>query len=747
MINSPQQIVADIQKHVPLSVPGAAHSFAYKVALLVAAFTMILIPLLYLAMIGGIIYGISWHAVHNYAWAISKPLSQLKIVFYLTVIVAGGYIVVYLLRPIVAPPKEQFDGLALREQEEPEVFALVRSIASALGAPMPHHIVLDLSVNASASTELLGSRTELTLRLGAPLIATLSTSELISVIAHELGHFRQSLAAKCNWFMHKIIFIMWYRVYGDEGYRGMRDRLDKSQEAIGNNIFILTILGARLGTFLTQQVLRCFFYLANIVSFWFLRKQEFDSDRAAALIAGVEDTKSAFVSVDAADKAIEAAFNIVSDCWADGVLPDNIVELSCIALASGYARKEGEGTSLGNDAKEEKVAKVRFERLFDSHPSHEQRMAKLSQCTFKQKLPNFGAGNLLLNNFPLICGDLTRKMYQKSLEKEYRAELCIPAAAAFANTNRRDQEYISVARVFQGRVNICRILGPVPDVFLPDDVTFEDVCSILSNSKNYLTQTSSEYINIVTELLAARKEIDTSKAKLECFNSGVLLPTEKESIPPEQMPEHVAKLEIKEVELRNRAVEYEGAAVMYVNAILYFVENRKSHPKLESLLVDVKQLQGLLLLLQFLKEHETELFRLLSHERRLGFLLGAIYGEFDTLASRRRLKLVAKGAATAIETLFYAAQRVANPFAKSDEVATLQNILVPKYPDKDDPLQIFACACDTNQRFMGQYTRVYAEIAYLSEAVEAALGLEKNSEPDKKQLSKILPVLETVKEI
>ncbi|MEV1327974.1 M48 family metallopeptidase [Micromonospora costi] len=75
----------------------------------------------------------------------------------------------------------------LSREQAPELHALVEQVATTIGAPLPHVIGVDDSLNAYAMA--VGPRRRRVLALGLPLWGTLDGQERVALLGHELGHF------------------------------------------------------------------------------------------------------------------------------------------------------------------------------------------------------------------------------------------------------------------------------------------------------------------------------------------------------------------------------------------------------------------------------------------------------------------------------------------------------------------------------------------------------------------------------
>jgi Zn-dependent protease with chaperone function len=147
-------------------------------------------------------------------------------------------------------------GPEIRQDEQPELFALIRDIATRMNTRMPAHVYVIPDVNAFVAevSGFMGFGTTRVMGIGLGLLAVDDVSELKATIAHEFGHFTG----------------------GDTVLGGL---VYRTRAAIGQ---VLTTLG-------TGFLTRPFEWYAKVylrVSFAVSRHQELQADRAGIAIAG-----------------------------------------------------------------------------------------------------------------------------------------------------------------------------------------------------------------------------------------------------------------------------------------------------------------------------------------------------------------------------------------------------------------------------------------------------------------------------
>jgi Zn-dependent protease with chaperone function len=168
----------------------------------------------------------------------------------------------------IRPRRDLFEapGPEITADDHPEFFQMLQSIASELNERMPDHVYLLFEANAYVTHRggILGMGSKRILGVGYPLIQTLTRQELLSVMAHEFGHYHG-------------------------GDTKLAPFVYKTREAIGRSI---KAMAESAGNALQEPLRRFFLYFMR-VSQKVSRQQEFHADAVAAQVAGAPSTQQA----------------------------------------------------------------------------------------------------------------------------------------------------------------------------------------------------------------------------------------------------------------------------------------------------------------------------------------------------------------------------------------------------------------------------------------------------------------------
>src|SRR5688572_29786328 len=102
---------------IPATIPPVKLSFGYRLGLLVVAAAMVLLPLIYVGLIGLFGYVIYYHAVNHTGMIMAVPGRSRAVVImallYITPIVAGIILLLFLIKPLFARPPQQKQSRSL----------------------------------------------------------------------------------------------------------------------------------------------------------------------------------------------------------------------------------------------------------------------------------------------------------------------------------------------------------------------------------------------------------------------------------------------------------------------------------------------------------------------------------------------------------------------------------------------------------------------------------------------------------
>jgi len=340
-------------------------SFLYQINLLLVAIAMVVLPLIYLGLVGLAGYGVYYHATHHASWFSSGVVRGRAVILvffaYLIPLMVGCVIVFFMIKPIFAGRPKRAQPLALNPADNPLLYAFIERVCETVGAASPKRIDLNCDVNAAAGFRrgffsLFGN--DLVLTLGLPLVANLSTAELGGVIAHEFGHFTQSVGMRLSYIIRTInlwfIRVVYERDAWDEALEQWAVEVEDGRAAI-------LIWTAQLGVFFARLILRILMFIGLLLGGFMLRQMEYDADAWEIKLAGsatFERTQRKLATLSAATehmyKHIQARWQKTQE------LPDNLSEL---------LRQAHESLPANILQKIEDAAGLEKTGWFDSHPS------------------------------------------------------------------------------------------------------------------------------------------------------------------------------------------------------------------------------------------------------------------------------------------------------------------------------------------------------------------------------------------
>lgn len=383
-------------------------SVFYQVGLLIVAILMVLLPLIYIGLIGVVIWGVYYHATHDYTMMTlshNPKLMVLLVMAYAAPMVAGAILIFFMFKPLFARAALEFDSIEVKRDQEPLLFDFVDKICKTVRAAKPRRINLDCQVNASAGFDRgMWSffRGKLVLTIGLPLVVGLSTRELAGVLAHEFGHFSQGVAMRLSYLIRSINHWFGRVVYERDTWDMWLIRKSEDEESH----LMLILLFARLMVWLVRKILWVLMVIGHGISCFMLRQMEYNADQYEIRLAGSESFISTAKKLNILGLANEAAMHALEESWRERRLGDDVATL-VVAKAREIPR--------------DVVAKVvesleeRRTGLFDTHPSDRARIRRANKAKAPGVFRLKAAPRKMFRNYPALARLASVAFYRAAL--------------------------------------------------------------------------------------------------------------------------------------------------------------------------------------------------------------------------------------------------------------------------------------------------------------------------------------------
>ena len=313
-------------------------------------------------------------------WLITSVERIPVVLIILPFVIAFGVIAAFvrLLRKAKLPDV----GVPLDLRQHPQLQDVIGTIATSMTTPMPDHVRVIHDVNAFVAQEsrLLGLIPgKRMLGIGAPLLATLTVSQLTAVLAHEFGHYAG----------------------GDTRLSGLtyagQEAMIRSVEVNRGNIAGMLFAGyTKFYLRVTQQV---------------SRQQELDADAAAVALGGREAMSRALVAVEHQASAFEEFIgDFVEPLWRHGQHPERLYQ--------GFAQRQAARTS---DERMTIHPTSRPADPYDSHPPLDERLAAIAALPESATIDDDRPAHVLLDDADDVFGRIGLWLADKAVPEPLTA--------------------------------------------------------------------------------------------------------------------------------------------------------------------------------------------------------------------------------------------------------------------------------------------------------------------------------------
>ncbi|QDT90441.1 M48 family metallopeptidase [Gimesia algae] len=720
---SPRNIMQAFEGNIEPVTP----TLMYRLCALLVSFVMILLPVIYIAMIGGVIWGVYFHAVHSLGLfeAGSSSTSThnrgkgmvLLLLVYLTPIVVGVILIIFMLKPLFSRPSHSSAFRALKREKEPLLFMFVDQVCDAVGAPRPVQINLDIQVNASAGfrrgwLSMLGN--DLVLTIGMPLVAGLSIRQFSGVLAHEFGHFSQGAGMRLS-FIIRSINIWFMRVVYE------RDAWDERLEYLSQSIdirlgWILHL--ARLFVWITRKILWLLMMTGHLVSGFLMRQMEFDADRYEARLAGSRCFAATSKRLALLGVANQGALSDLGQFYAEGRLVDNLPALININLSKMPAEVK---QAVTLHIKEEQTG------WFDTHPATLERIANIQnedpEGIFRLKSP----ATILFTDFSREAKFVTRDFYYGVFGKKIPREDLHSVDELMVRQEAENESHKAVQRFYQGAIYPNRpLLFSESAVKTPADA--KQCAQELKSNREKLLKYREKYKSFVDEYREYEsKSMSVAMAEVAVrarLKLKVDDPFFKSLTNYDKVMNAKHGLERKKSGTRVELEKYESLIVNRLERALQLFHVPKVQTQIADAALWERDLHDLLQALQATNSQLSRLWELHMNAVALQVLLRF----FDELRTDDKYCEVVLSEMEKMETLLnsiYARfQRLLYPFEHSRVDITIAEFALVRIPESNNPGELLGAAEELFENLMALNHRVLGRLCLLAEEVETLLGFE-----------------------
>jgi Zn-dependent protease with chaperone function len=415
----------------------------YILGLALVAGVMVLLPMVYVALIAALGYGVYYHTIHDatvltHARGVSSGKGAA--VIYIAPIVAGLIALAFMVKPLFAPRRRRPEPFTLDRASNPVLYAHVEVLCRLMGAPVP--VRIDINEHANASAGFRGGwfsmiRGTVVLTIGLPLARGLNVRQLTGVLAHEFGHFTQRTAMRLGWIIGRINGWFARVVYERDSWD---EQLAHAQRTAGHPVVMVIVAVIRGLVALTRFILKVLMHIAHAMSCFMSRQMEFDADAWQCRLAGSDQFERTYDAISRLGAAEQVVFGSMHDRWLERRMPDDLPGLVA-ATAAGF---EPPMLAKIRGADDQQRA-----RLFSTHPPRAQRIKAAEALGFEGAFTMRGPAAVLFADLDSLSRQATFYHYKAVLGNAV-GQLTLVSSAGLVKERERERSRMDAAKRFTG---------------------------------------------------------------------------------------------------------------------------------------------------------------------------------------------------------------------------------------------------------------------------------------------------------
>lgn len=698
---------------------GTRISIFYQFGLLFVAAAMVVLPLVYLAMVAAAGWGLYWHATHNIA--IFKEVSgagsaRAAVMIYLVPLFAGVVLLLFMIKPLLAPRRRGIQARALRPEDQPLLFAFVERLCGLMHAPVPRRIEVNCDINASASLRsglgaLIGRN--LTLCIGLPLAGGLNLRQFTGVLAHEFGHFSQGFAMRLSYLISAVN--LWFArvVYERDAWDEWLRTAERGADIRVKIFFWLVILLV----WLTRRVLWVLMMTGHLISCFMARQMEYDADRRAARVVGSQGISEALSKLGLLFFAWQKSIADLGQAWEEKRLGDNLPAL----IDNNFEQMPEEvRRKIQDEELKERTG------LFDTHPATKKRLRKLERLGEEGLLRDEAIPAVrLFAGYESLCRDISMDFYAAALGPMVVHSTLVPTQELIGRRETIDDSIGALEEYCFGCYLLTRMIGPDAELLGEAPGDPRAVAADLQRARAYVGQAAP----VVSPALDRYR-----KGRDLAIGGFVVDQQQMAGIRGRHISAAAARAMIQtgtgtmqdsEVEI----VAFEDGLRRRLTAALRLLHTPQLRQRLPGAEDTLKQAQRIAIAVEGMRGVGESIEDLIRSHRALNALLGCLKGREEDERMITRLRQMCGAVHRAIEVCHMRLKSAPYPFEHPNGKVSIGSVVVDIPPQRDDLGAVYSKGEAVLDALNRLYARCLGTVARTALDVEKALGLPPISAP------------------
>lgn len=714
-----EELRRKILDSLSVTLPRRRPSLIYLFGLFVVAIAMVILPLVYLALICLVAYGVYWHAVAH-ADLMAGQESLWRALLYIGPIVVGVVLIIFMFSSLFAAKGDRTKRRIVPKKKEPFLYAFVAKVARAVGAPVPRQILINAEVSAAAGPRhglFSIFRRDLVLHIGTPLVSGMSLMDFAGVLAHELGHFSQGMGMTFSWVIQTIngwfARVVCQRAPWDRHLAGGCDSADRGLIMAVN--FLLACM---------RKILWVFLHVGHGISCFMLRQMEYDADRCWARFSGSDRFAGVMHGLEKLSVAGDAAMADLQELWQKKQLPDDLTRLIMAKL-----------DNMPEDVTQKIERKLARERTgtFDTHPVVRDRIAQVEGLDEPGFFTWEEPARILFNAFDEASKVVTKDLYKGLLGADLRLAELKPVDFILYEQQQMEAAYRAMARYSQNMLD-----APHPFMFVATPFSAPE------KPAQAIKTVKASRERLLAKLAAYRKACKAFNSLdgriMELFALDALCESKVPLRPAEHGLKSASRREVhgqltevqeKRASVEERLERFEGLMAHRIRgAMQLFLHVPEVVQKLAGGDALKERVEGALAAIQSVEPLLGNLLEIRNEHHAVNVLLNALGSNTDNAKLQTVTQYRISRQVTRITELKgNLTDDVMFPFSHGREAVTVKKYLVPRVPDKKDYNGSFQATEELLDKGFKLYFDCFSVIALAAEKVEERLGLKPLPEP------------------